>query len=296
MLANYPSLPKFPIPVSAGIGLRGVHYQEVAFSEKHPDIAWLEIHSENFFAAGGMSHVVLESVCEKYPVSFHGVGLSLGSTDPLDKIHLEHLKTLIDRYQPALVSEHISWSHAGGVVMNDLLPLPYTYEALQTVIDHVQMVQDYLKRQILVENPSTYLQFTDCDMQEYEFMREVALQSGCGILLDINNIYVTHKNHGIDLQRYLAHMPKASIQEIHLAGHMIDTIEGQPLWLDHHGDAVCDAVWELYAQALALYGPIPTLIEWDTNTPTLARLIEEAHKADQLLAEAALSPLADIRI
>lgn len=283
MRANSTPLSYRPIPASAGIGLRGVHYQEVAFSSNPFDISWLEVHTENFFAEGGMSHVVLEAVCAQYPISFHGVGLSLGSAQPLDPVHLERLKNLVDRYNPGLVSEHLSWSRIGDVVMNDLLPLPYTYEALQTVIDHVEEVQDYLQRPILIENPSTYLEFRNCHMQEYEFMREVALQSGCGILLDLNNIYVTHKNHGVDMHAYLEHIPLDSVKEIHLAGHTVEIIESQALWIDHHGDHVCQEVWDLYQKAIEKFGPIPTLIEWDTQVPSLDILLDEAKKAQAVL-------------
>lgn len=267
----------------AGIGLRYPHYQELAFSDKREDVAWLEIHSENFFHLSGMNRLILDSICDKYPVSFHGVGLSLGSADDLDKQHLKQLKTLIDQYQPMLVSEHLSWSRIGGNVINDLLPLPYTDESLNIVVDHISEVQDNLGRQILVENPSSYVQFTCNQMSEYEFMHQVAIRSGCGILLDVNNIYVTHKNHGIDPHAYIKAMDPTTVQEIHLAGHTTRMCGDKNILVDHHGDMVCDEVWKLYEFTLAHCGKIPTLIEWDTNIPSLDVLIDEAQKAERLL-------------
>jgi len=289
-MANTPSLSLHPIPATAGIGLRGVHYQDIAFASERVDISWLEVHTENFFAEGGIAHAVLQAVCARYPVSFHGVGLSLGSAGAIDQEHLKRFKMLVDRYNPGLLSEHLSWSRIGDRVMNDLLPLPYSYESLQTVSEHIQQVQDYLGRQILIENPSTYLQFKNNEMTEYAFLREVVIRTGCGILLDVNNLYVTHKNHAIDPDAYLDHIPSKSVREIHLAGHTVEIIEHQPLWIDHHGDVVCQDVWNLYEKTLKKFGPIPTLIEWDTDVPSLKVLIGEAKKA-QILLDRCAKPL-----
>jgi uncharacterized protein len=276
-----------PIRLS-GIGLRAPHYQEVL--THLPPVSWWEVHSENFFSKGGLSLHILTKIREHYPVSFHGVGLSLGSADPLDIHHLASLKKLVERYQPMLVSEHISWSRASGIVANDLLPLPYTEEALAITVSHIQQVQDTLGRQILVENPSTYLQFTCSTMPEWEFMAEVSRQSGCGILLDINNIYVSSTNHNISSTDYLEAIPASAVHEIHLAGHSAQQIEGQTVLIDDHGSAICPAVWELYRKAIKRFGKTPTLIEWDTNIPALAILQQEAAKADKIMEESYALP------
>lgn len=270
------------IPPKAGIGLRYLHYQEIA--RNTPDIAWLEGHSENFFMQGGIVPHILEVIRHHYPMSFHGVGLSLGSASGIDEAHLKRLKEIVDCYNPALVSEHISWSRTdNGVVVNDLLPLPYTDEAVKVVCDNIDHVQQVLSRQILVENPSTYLEFESSHMPEYEFMAKVADQSGCGLLLDVNNIYVGHKNHGIDLRHYINAIDADKVQEIHLAGHLVRTIENQTICIDHHGDVVCDAVWDLYRQCIQKLGAKPTLIEWDTDIPALDVLMAEAAKAQAIL-------------
>ena len=266
---------------SSGIGLRSPHYQEVL--KTFPAVAWWEVHSENFFSKGGISLHLLSRIREHYPVSFHGVGLSLGSASPLDATHLSLLKQLVDRFEPALVSEHIAWGAINGTVANDLLPLPYTEESLAIVVNHIHHVQERLKRQVLVENPSSYLQFVESTIPEWEFMAEVSKQSGCGILLDINNIYVSCINHGYDSHRYLQAIAPSSVQEIHLAGYARQEIEGQTLLIDDHGSAVSAPVWELYHQALAHIGPVPTLIEWDTNIPPLSVLMREAAMAQSAM-------------
>lgn len=276
------SLPKskhkaIPIPAQAGIGLRPPHYAEVI--EHKPAIAWLEVHSENFFADGGKPHEVLEQVRSHYPLSLHGVGLSLGSTDPLSQWHLRKLKGLIDRYQPGLVSEHLSWNSVEGRYLNDLLPLPYTKEALDHLVARIQQVQDFIGRRLLIENLSSYLQFTDSTMPEWTFISEVARHSGCAILLDINNIFVNAHNHGYDPDVYLAAIPIDAVQEMHLAGH---SREGEYL-LDTHSKPVCEAVWQLYIRAVARFGPLPTLIEWDCDIPSLPVLINEAKHAQHIL-------------
>jgi uncharacterized protein len=272
------------IPARAGIGLRHQHYRDVV--ESRPPVGWLEVHSENYFG-GGRPLAFLEAARADYPLSLHGVGLSLGTDGALDRAHLARIKDLIARLQPDLVSEHVSWSTAGGVYLNDLLPLPYTEEALGVICGHVQETQDFLDRRILVENPSTYLQFTYSTIPEWEFVAEISRRTGCGLLLDVNNVYVSACNHGFDAYEYIEAMPGDAVREIHLAGHAVREIGDATLRIDDHGSAVCDAVWQLYAAALRRLGPVPTLIEWDSNVPELPVLVAEAATAERFLAQAA---------
>jgi uncharacterized protein len=262
------------IPARAGIGLRAPHYRQLL--KELPNIGWLEVHSENYFAEGGQPWHFLQRLREHYPISIHGVGLSLGSSDALSHVHLSNLARLIERIEPAMVSEHLSWSSVGGRYFNDLLPLPYAEEALGVVSRHIEQTQDFLGREILVENVSSYLQFAESTIPEWEFVGEVARRTGCGILLDVNNIYVSATNHGFDAARYLRAIPVAPVKEIHLAGH---DHNGRCL-IDTHGTHVADPVWALYRQALARFGQVPTLIEWDTDLPPLAELLGEAVKAN----------------
>jgi hypothetical protein len=265
------------IPVRAGIGLRTPHQRQVL--AERPDVGWLEVHSENFFARGGQVLNVLERARSHYPLSLHGVGLSLGSADPLSAEHLSLLKGLVQRFEPGLVSDHLCWGAVGGRHLNDLLPLPYTEEALAVVCRNVGAAQEVLGRQILVENVSSYLQFCESSIPEWEFLAEVARRSGCGILLDVNNIYVSSVNHGFDALAYLDAVPPQSVQEIHLAG--FDS-NGACL-IDTHGKPVHGPVWNLYGEALSRLGPVPTLIEWDTDLPALEILLGEARKAQEIL-------------
>ncbi len=269
------------IPVQAGIGLRAPHYQELL--ERRPPIGWLEVHSENYFGNGGAPLYYLEQLRAHYPLSLHGVGLSLGSTDPLDTVHLSRLKSLISRFEPGLVSEHLSWSSVGGHYLNDLLPLPYTVEALSHVSQRIARVQDILGRQILVENVSSYLQYEESAIPEWEFVTEVAERAGCGILLDVNNIFVSASNHGFDSRAYLRAIPAEIIGELHLAGFSVNRFETSEILIDTHSAPVAREVWMLYSEAVNRYGPIPTLIEWDTDVPPLSVLLDEASKADRLL-------------
>ena len=271
------------IPAQAGIGLRAQHYQEVV--ETHPATGWFEVHSENYFGAGGPPLSFLERVRRDYPLSLHGVGLSLGSTDPLNLTHLRKLKSLITRFAPGLVSEHLCWSSVGGVYLNDLLPLPYTEEALQHVSQRVMQAQDYLQREILMENVSSYVQYRHSTLPEAEFVAEVAARSGCGILLDVNNLYVSAVNHDFDPLEYLHAMPVAAVRELHLAGFAVNHYDEGDILIDHHGAPVAEPVWKLYREALRRFGPRPTLIEWDTDIPPLSVLLEEARKADVLLEQ-----------
>ena len=262
----------------AGIGLRPPHYR--AMLDVMPDVSFLEVHSENFFGDGGQPLKYLTKFREDYAISTHGVGLSLGSTDPLSLEHLKKLKRLVDLIEPALVSEHLCWVGVNGRFLNDLLPLPYTTESLDHVVARVYEVQDFLKRPILVENVSSYLEFVDSTIPEWEFVREVAHRAGCQILLDVNNIYVNAVNHDFDALTYLDSIAPGSVGEIHLAGFQ-DTGD---ILIDTHGAAVSDEVWKLYRYAIARFGNVPTLIEWDTDIPVLPVLLDEAQKANRILA------------
>jgi uncharacterized protein (UPF0276 family) len=255
------------------------------FLETRPQIAWVEVHSENYFAAGGAALDCLESTRAAYPVSLHGVGLSLGSTDVLDLRHLRSLRRLVERIEPAIVSEHLSWGSVDGQHFNDLLPLPYTQESLRHMVSRVAAVQDYLGREILVENASTYLQLACSDISEADFLVELAERAGCGILLDVNNVYVSARNHGFDAEAYLEKIPSRLVREIHLAGHSVDRCGGAEILIDTHSRPVADAVWRLFRFALARYGAKPTLIEWDAELPPLEVLVGEAAAADRLLGE-----------
>ena len=271
------------IPAKAGIGLRFRHHQAVA--DERPDVAWFEVHTENYMG-GGIAPRYLDRIRRDYPISLHGVGLSLGSADGLDAAHLARVRSVVDRVEPGLVSEHLSWSAVGGTYLADLLPLPMTEEALAVVCRHVDQVQTCLKRRILIENPSTYLRFLHSSIPEWEFLAQVAQRTGCGILCDVNNIYVSACNHGWDAMCYLAALPPASIGEIHLAGHSIRQLDqGRTLRIDDHGSRVAVEVWTLYRAALKRFGPVPTLIEWDTEVPALEVLMEEAATAEAFLEE-----------
>jgi uncharacterized protein (UPF0276 family) len=267
-----------PDPACVGIGLRAPHYD--AILERRPALGFLEVHSENFFGAGGADLARLERFRADYALSFHGVGLSLGSVDPLDSIHLAKLEALVGRFEPALVSEHLCWSSVAGRHANDLLPLPYTEEALAHVTARIERVQERLGRTILVENVSSYLQFEEATIPEWDFVAAVARRSGCGVLLDVNNIWVNAVNHGFDPLRYLEAIEPRSVGEIHLAGF---EAEGARL-IDTHGARVAEAVWSLYAQSLERLGRHPTLIEWDVDIPALDALLGEADRARDILA------------
>jgi len=272
-----------PIPAKAGIGLRFPHHAAVL--DTLPDIAWLEVHTENYMG-GGQPIAYLEMIRAHYPISLHGVGLSLGSAEGLDVAHLERIGEVARRIEPALVSEHLSWSVVDGLYIADLLPLPMTEEALDIVCRHVDQTQAYLRRRILVENPSSYLRWRHSTIPEWEFLAAVASRTGCRILCDVNNIYVSAANHGWDSSAYLAGLLPAAIGENHLAGHSVRELGGgRVLRIDDHGSRVIPAVWGLYAAALARFGAVPTLIEWDTDIPELRVLIGEASRAETLLGE-----------
>jgi uncharacterized protein len=268
----------------SGIGLRSPHVAEVLAA--CPAIDWLEVHAENYMG-GGPAVRALERIRRDYPISIHGVGLSLGSAEGLDAAHLERLAGLVERLEPALVSEHLSWSIVGSAYLNHLLPLPYTEEALAIVCRHVEQVQDRLGRRLLVENPSSYLRFDDSPMPEVEFLDVLARRTGCGLLCDVNNVYVSCANLGGDAGAYLDALDPAAVAEIHLAGHAVNDADGRPILIDDHGSRVAGAVWQLYARALARFGPVPTLVEWDTDLPPLAVLLDEAQTAGVMLRAAA---------
>jgi uncharacterized protein (UPF0276 family) len=267
------------VPDRAGIGLRAPHYREVL--QTLPAVGWFEVHSENYFGDGGQPLYYLERIRSHYPVSLHGVGLSLGRADELDVGHLRLLKRLVDRIEPGLVSEHLCWGAGPQGHLNDLLPLPYTEEALRVVCAHVDQTQTFLGRSILMENISSYLRYTHSTIPEWEFVAEVAQRTGCGVLLDVNNIYVSACNHGFDAHQYLRAIAPHTVGEIHLAG--FDRV-GE-LLVDTHGSRVFAEVWRLFAAAVARVGRVPALIEWDTDLPDLAVLLEEAAIAQSMLEQ-----------
>ncbi len=265
------------LPARSGIGLRWPHVQQVR--EEWPAVPWFEVHSENYFFTGGPALSALEAIRERYPVSLHGVGMSLGGADGLDLEHLRKLKRLVDRIEPAAISEHLCWSAIGGRCLNDLLPLPYTREAMSRVCASINQVQELLGRTILVENVSSYVRFVPEELPEWAFVAEVARRTGCSLLLDINNIYVSSRNHGYAADEFLRGIVAGTVGEIHLAGFEIV----DDLLIDTHSRPVCPAVWDLYRSALTRFGPLPTLIEWDQDIPDLAVLLAEASKAQSFL-------------
>ncbi|EMP54729.1 hypothetical protein MSNKSG1_15507 [Marinobacter santoriniensis NKSG1] len=267
-----------------GVGLRIPHHSQLL--SQHPPIGWLEVHSENYFADARLRNELTE-FAQHYPISLHGVGLSLGSTDPLDRGHLKRLASLIDAINPILVSEHLSWSSIDGAFLNDLLPLPYTPETFRHFADRVDAVQQVIGRQLLIENPSSYLQFTASTMDEWTFFGTLPEATGCGLLLDLNNLYVVSQNQGFEPALYLRDIPFDAVQEIHLAGHDRQPCQGGgTLLVDTHSGPVSDPVWALYRSVLSHHGPRRTLIEWDTRLPdTPEPLLREAERARTILAE-----------
>jgi uncharacterized protein (UPF0276 family) len=271
------------LPARAGIGLRAPHVAEVLAT--HPSAGWFEVHPENYMG-GGPAVRALDQIRGRYPLSLHGVGLSLGSARGLDPRHLERLRHLVERLDPVLVSEHLAWSVAGGHYVNHLLPLPLTDESLALVSDHVDLAQERLGRRILVENPASYLAFRDSPIPEPEFLAALARRTGCGLLCDVNNVYVSTHNLGGDPVAYLDALPPEAVAEIHLAGHARNDADGRTILIDDHGSRVAGPVWVLYGHALRRFGAVPTLIEWDTDVPALSVLLGEAAAADRVLDDA----------
>lgn len=264
----------------AGIGLRSAHLAEI--QRDPPAIGFLEIHAENYLG-GSPAVQAVESLRDHHSLSIHAVGLSLGSVDGVDREHLARVAELVRRLDPAMVSEHLAWSMGGGRYFNDLLPLPYTEEALEVVVANVAKVQDVLGRQISIENPSRYFAFAHSTLSEPEFLSELVRRSGCGLLLDVNNVVVSAHNLGLDPAAWLGTVPAAAITEFHLAGHAVNDAEGGTILIDDHGSRVSERVWTLFQAAVERHGPRPTLVEWDTEIPALAVLLEEATRASSVL-------------
>ncbi|WP_428647234.1 DUF692 domain-containing protein [Roseibium sp.] len=271
------------VPARAGAGLKPEHVADIL--ETRPEIGFFEVHAENYMGAGGPPHRQLEAIRRDYPLSLHGVGLSIGGEGPLDKDHLQRLAGLIRRYEPGLFSEHLAWSTHDTTYYNDLLPVPYDRATLDRVCDHIDEVQQTTGRQMLLENPSTYVAFEQSTMSEIEFLKEITRRTGCGLLLDINNVFVSSTNHQRSAEAYLAEFPVAEVGEIHLGGHAPDTDDaGRPLLIDAHDREVDAAVWQLYETTVQAHGPLPTLIEWDNDIPAWPVLLAEARAADRVLA------------
>jgi uncharacterized protein (UPF0276 family) len=270
------------LSVRAGVGLKLEHAADV-LNGGH-GVGFFEVHAENYMGAGGEPHRVLSRVRESFALSLHGVGLSIGGADPICEIHLDRLRRLIERYQPALFSEHLAWSSHGGSFLSDLLPLPYNLATLQRVCDHIDLVQEKLRTRLLLENPATYLLFEESTMSEAEFIRSVAARTGCGLLLDIGNVYVSAVNHGFEPMAYIDAFPIDAIEEIHLAGFAVDRDDGgTPLLIDSHGCEVAEVVWALFQRTIARTGPISTMIEWDNDVPAFAALAAQAKRAQSVL-------------
>jgi uncharacterized protein (UPF0276 family) len=272
------------LPPRAGVGLKPEHFRQII--DTAPHLGFFEIHAENYMVDGGPFHHYLSRIRANYPLSIHGVGLSIGGEAPLDAAHLERLARLLDRYQPQSFSEHLAWSSHGEVFVNDLLPIPYTPQTLQRVCEHIDQVQSQLKRHMLLENPATYVEFSASSMAETEFIGEVVRRTGCGLLLDVNNVFVSCTNHQWDPHAYLGTLPLDRVGEIHLAGFALThDAHGDPLLIDSHGAAIAQAVWDLYAYTLNRTGPMPTLIERDSDIPAFEVLLQEAWHAERLLRQ-----------
>ncbi|RXH25199.1 hypothetical protein XH99_24490 [Bradyrhizobium nanningense] len=277
------SSPEDRIPARAGVGLKAEHYRTII--DTAPDVGFFEVHAENYMGAGGPPHRYLSAVRERYPLSLHGVGLSIGADRPLDEDHIKRLGELRRRYTPGLFSEHLAWSTHDAGFLNDLLPVPYTSGTLQRVVEHIDQVQTALGCEMLLENPSTYVAFVESTYAETDFIAEVARRSGCGLLLDVNNVFVASTNQQWDPVAYIEGYPLASVKEIHLAGNRRQADEiGRPLLIDTHDRPVEDAVWYLYELAIRLIGPVPTLIEWDAEVPPWPTLAGEAERAEAIMA------------
>jgi uncharacterized protein (UPF0276 family) len=276
-------LPIFATPSLAGAGFKPEHFD--AILQNAGGVGFFEVHAENYMGKGGAPHAILERLRQDHPVIVHGVGLSIGGERPLNKEHLGRLKSVVARYEPLIVSEHLAWSTHDNHYYNDLLPVPYDLNTLQRVVAHINEVQDVLGRAILLENPSTYVEFSTSTISETDFIREIARRTGCGLLLDINNVFISATNHRYAPERYLADFPLEKVSEIHLAGHATEQDdEGSPLLIDTHDRPVASAVWALFEKVIASRGLVPTLVEWDNDLPAWDVLKSEAEKANAILA------------
>ncbi len=277
--------PKRAAPKRAGVGLKPEHYRIIL--DTRPDIGFFEVHAENYMGLGGPPHRYLGAIAERYPLSLHGVGLSIGGTQPLDKEHLRRLRELVRRYDPVLFSEHLAWSTHDGNFFHDLLPLPYTADTLRHVCDHIDEVQSELGRQVLLENPSTYLQYSESTYSEADFISEVVVRTGCGLLLDVNNAFVASTNQNRETDDYLAEFPLSKVQEIHLGGYAREADEkGAPLLIDTHDRPVSEIVWAHFRRVIDCTGALPTLIEWDASLPSWPELYSESERAESIILEA----------
>ena len=287
-------LPIFPTPLKSGAGFKPEHLPDILNDTRK--VGFFEVHAENYMGDGGAPLAMLERLRADYPVFLHGVAMSIGGEAPLDRAHLTRFRRLVDRFEPQVISEHLAWSTHDAAFYNDLLPVPYTRDVLDRVVDHISEAQDALGRTLLLENPSTYVTFTTSEMSETDFIREVARRSGCGLLLDINNVFVSATNHGYSPERYLGDFPLHLVREIHLAGHATEEDdEGKPLLIDSHDRPVCADVWALYEQVIAVRGPLPTLIEWDNDVPEWTVLKAEADAADLILSRHATAAHPELR-
>jgi uncharacterized protein (UPF0276 family) len=272
------------LPARTGVGFKPAHFQDIVAAPQ--PVGFFEVHAENYMGAGGPPHAQLGALRERYALSVHGVGLSIGSMQPLNRDHLMRLKMLCECYAPQSFSEHLAWSSHDDVYLNDLLPLPYTQQTLTRVAEHIDEVQTALGRQMLLENPSTYIRFSESTVAEVDFLTEISNRTGCGLLLDINNVFVSAKNHGTQPRAYLDTFPLDRVKEIHLGGHdeEVDDV-GAPLLIDTHGSPIAEAVWTLYAEVIARTGALPTLIEWDNDVPDWPTLLAEAVAARNILSD-----------
>ena len=270
------------LPDAPGIGFKPEHFE--AIRATRPDLGFFEIHAETYMGAGGVPHAQLSALRADYALSLHGVGLSIGGPGRLDSDHLTRLRALIDRYHPESFSEHLAWASHGEAYLNDLLPLPYTPQTLRIVCDHIDEVQERLGCTMLLENPATYVLFEQSTLPETDFLAEVVKRTGCGLLLDVNNVFVSASNHRFDPRAYLEAFPMQAVGEIHLAGHATEDLPSGPLLIDAHGCPVAEPVWTLYAEVIARTGPRPSLIEWDNDVPALPVLLAEAARAGAVLA------------
>ena len=274
-----------PLPKATGVGLKSNHVSDIL--ETRPDVGFFEVHAENYMGGGGVPHAQLRAIREHYPLSLHGVGMSIGSPGPLNKDHLARFRRLVDIYQPGMVSEHLAWSTHTDIFYNDLLPVPYTDETLARVVEHVDEMQEAVGRQILIENPSTYVTYEESTWDEVDFMAEIAKRSGCGLLFDVNNVFVSTTNHEKSATEYIDAYPLNLVQQIHLAGHTEDEDDdGRTLLIDTHDKHVTEDVWQLYERTLGHTGRVPTLVEWDSDLPEWPVLKAEADKAGSYLSAA----------